>query len=46
MPAVLNAAAAAAVEHYFVEQDHTAGDPIDSLRKSYAYLRSLKWGDR
>ena len=40
-PAVLSAAAAAKVEHYFVEQDHTAGDPIDSLRKSYTYLRSL-----
>ena len=46
MPAILDAAAAAGVEHYFVEQDHTAGDPIDSLRKSYAYLRSLKQGDR
>ena len=29
------------VEHYFVEQDETPGDPIDSLRKSYQYLRSI-----
>jgi hypothetical protein len=29
------------VAHYFVEQDHTAGDPIDSLRRSYEYLQGL-----
>jgi sugar phosphate isomerase/epimerase len=29
------------VEHYFVEQDETPGDPIDSLRKSYEYLRGI-----
>jgi sugar phosphate isomerase/epimerase len=40
-PAVLKAAAAAGVEHYFVEQDHAQGSPIDALRTSYAYLRSL-----
>lgn len=40
-PAILKAAAAAGVEHYFVEQDHSSGDPIESLRKSYQYLRSL-----
>ena len=40
-PAVLKAAAAAGVEHYFVEQDHTQGDPIASLRQSYQYLRTL-----
>lgn len=37
-PAVLSAAAAAGVRHYFVEQDETPGDPIASLRKSYQYL--------
>jgi len=37
-PAVLAAAAAAGVRHYFVEQDETPGDPIASLRKSYGYL--------
>ncbi len=29
------------VEHYFVEQDQTAGPPIDALRMSYRYLRSI-----
>jgi len=39
-PAVLAAADAAKVEHYFVEQDHSA-DPIASLRQSYKYLTTL-----
>jgi sugar phosphate isomerase/epimerase len=39
--AILNAAAAAGVKHYFVEQDQTAGDPVDSLRQSYEYLRKV-----
>lgn len=42
VPAILEAASAAGVEHYFVEQDHTAGDPLVSLRKSYEYLRNLE----
>ncbi|MCC7034347.1 MAG: TIM barrel protein [Acidobacteria bacterium] len=37
-PAVLAAARAAGVRHFFVEQDHTSGDPVASLAKSYAYL--------
>lgn len=41
--AVLRAASAAGVQHYFVEQDQTPGDPIDSLRKSYAYLSKLDY---
>jgi sugar phosphate isomerase/epimerase len=36
-PAVLKAADAAGVRHYFVEQDQTP-DPIASLRQSYKYL--------
>jgi len=40
-PAILKAAQAAGVEHYFVEQDQTPGDPIVSLRQSYQYLRTL-----
>ena len=28
-------------KHYFVEQDETPGDPIESLRKSFQYLESL-----
>ncbi len=37
-PAVLEAAKKAAVKNYFVEQDQTPGDPIESLRESYKYL--------
>lgn len=40
-PAILKAAHATGIEHYFVEQDHTAGDPIASLRQSYQYLQTL-----
>jgi sugar phosphate isomerase/epimerase len=39
--AILKAADAAGVQHYFVEQDHTPGDPIASLRQSYGYLQAL-----
>jgi sugar phosphate isomerase/epimerase len=41
IPAVLKAAPAAGVKHYFVEQDQTAGDPLDSLRKSFDYIQSI-----
>jgi sugar phosphate isomerase/epimerase len=40
--AILRAAAETGVEHYFVEQDQTPGDPVASLRQSYEYLRSLE----
>lgn len=40
-PAILRAAAAAGVKHYFVEQDQTPGDPVASLKQSYEYLRGL-----
>lgn len=40
-PAILAAAREAGVRHYFVEQDVTPGDPVDSLRKSYEYLARL-----
>jgi sugar phosphate isomerase/epimerase len=39
--AIVAAADAAGAKHYFVEQDHTAGDPIASLRKSYEHLSRL-----
>ncbi len=29
------------VKHYFVEQDETPGNPIESLRKSFQFLESL-----
>jgi sugar phosphate isomerase/epimerase len=39
--AILAVAEKARVDHYFIEQDQTPGDPIDSVRASVAYLRSL-----
>lgn len=41
--AILQQAALSGVKHYFVEQDHTPADPVDSLRHSYQYLRSLEF---
>jgi hypothetical protein len=41
--AVLKAAQTAGVEHYFVEQDQTPGDPLVSLRESYQYLQKLDY---
>ena len=38
---VLRAAAKAGVKHYFVEQDQTPGNPLDSLRESFDYLSTL-----
>jgi sugar phosphate isomerase/epimerase len=40
---VLKAAQKAGVQHYFVEQDQTPGNPLDSLKKSYAYLEKLSF---
>ena len=40
-PAILKAAADMKVEHYFVEQDQTAGDPIESVRTSFRNLAKL-----
>jgi sugar phosphate isomerase/epimerase len=42
-PKVLRAAAAAKVAHYFVEQDQTPGNPVDSLRQSFEYLSKLSY---
>ena len=42
-PEVLRAAQSAGVEHYFVEQDQTPGDPVESLRQSFAYLSKLQY---
>lgn len=41
IPAVIRAAKDAGVKHYFVEQDETPGDPLDSLRMSFQYLEGL-----
>lgn len=40
-PDILRACDEAGVRHYIVEQDWWPGDPLDSLRQSYGYLRSL-----
>lgn len=42
-PAVLRTAASSGVQRYFVEQDQTPGDPIDSLRQSFDYLSKLQY---
>jgi sugar phosphate isomerase/epimerase len=39
--AILKAAPQVGVEHYHVEQDQTAGDPIDALRSSYQHLAEI-----
>lgn len=40
---VLKAAQKAGAKHFFVEQDQTPGNPLDSLRGSAAYLKSLNY---
>ena len=40
---VLKAAAQAGVKHYFVEQDQTPGDPIDSLRQSFQNIEKTNF---
>jgi sugar phosphate isomerase/epimerase len=42
-PAVLRAAESAGVSHYFVEQDQTPGDPVESLRQSFGYISKLNF---
>ena len=42
-PAVLGAATKAGVKHFFVEQDRTPGNPLDSLKISYEYLHNLSF---
>jgi sugar phosphate isomerase/epimerase len=39
---ILRGAEAAGVQHYFVEQDEVAEDPVESLRTSYQTLEALK----
>jgi sugar phosphate isomerase/epimerase len=38
---VLQAAERAGVRHFYVEQDYTPADPVESLKKSYDYLRKV-----
>lgn len=44
-PDILGAARAAGVAHYFVEQDATPGDAVESLKTSFAYLAKLPRAD-
>ena len=39
--AILKTAQSTGVKHFFVEQDQTPGDPLDSIRKSYERVRSM-----
>ena len=39
--AVLDTAHSMGIEYYFVEQDQTPGNPFDSIRSSYQYLRTI-----
>ena len=41
--AVLRAAKAAGTKHFFVEQDQTPGNPLDSLKQSHDYLKKLSF---
>lgn len=41
-PKILKAALETSVPYFFVEQDETPGDPLDSLRKSCQYLRGVE----
>ena len=38
IPGILRAAQSRGVRHYIVEQDHCAGDPLESVRASFDYL--------
>jgi sugar phosphate isomerase/epimerase len=40
---ILKAADASGVEHYFVEQDQTPADPIDSLRQSFNFVSKVSF---
>jgi sugar phosphate isomerase/epimerase len=42
-PKVLTACDAAGVKHFIVEQDQTPGDPVASLRQSFAYLSKVNF---
>ena len=39
--AVLDTARGIGIEYYFVEQDQTPGNPLDSIKSSYQYLRTI-----
>jgi sugar phosphate isomerase/epimerase len=40
-PRILAAARKLQIEHYFIEQDHIDGPPLESVRTSYNNLRKI-----
>ncbi len=40
-PAILKAAPAAGVKYYFIERGEISGDPLESLRRSFEYLKTI-----
>ena len=40
---IIPAARAAGVQHFFVEQDEVAEDPVESLKQSYRAVEALKF---
>ena len=40
LKAILKAAEKAGVEHYFIELDYSPGDPVESVRNCYQYLKN------
>ena len=42
-PRIFRRARQAGIQHYFYEQDETPGSPLESARRSYQYLRNLKF---
>jgi sugar phosphate isomerase/epimerase len=43
VPSILRTAKTIGTKHFFVEQDQTPGDPLESLRASYSYLSGLRF---
>src|SRR3954471_5676797 len=43
VPSILRTAKTIGTKHFFVEQDQTPGDPLESLRSSYSYLSGLRF---
>jgi sugar phosphate isomerase/epimerase len=43
IPSILRTAKTIGVKHFFVEQDQTPGDPLESLWSSYGYLSGLRF---
>ena len=41
-PRLLSAASAAGAGHYLIEQDYSEGDPIESVRRSVAFLKQVE----